>query len=216
MTRCLPSTFRLCWCIVDRFPCSLMHIIRGRLSSGWQISCLRFTGLPVRTHRAPLHETPPLCRWVIRAVCSASVNRVVTEWGGNCPRHHTACFLCPWEQRPSLPHYGGSTRLWNIGLLQRDYTALYASRMASSLQKTSLWPLKQRCLRPTATHLAGPNSSLFRAHILDHDMFPDVFCSSSVIAVADFIYRPFLHFILPVNFPPRMTWKSVAANTHSY
>jgi hypothetical protein len=35
------------------------------------------------------------------------------------------------------PHYGGSTNLWNVGLLQRHHTALYRWRLSSSV-KTQL------------------------------------------------------------------------------
>jgi hypothetical protein len=54
---------------------------------------------------------------------------VFSQWSGPTFQR---CVLYPSSLLIHRPVDGGSTHLWNVGLLQRDYTALYPRRLSSS------------------------------------------------------------------------------------
>jgi hypothetical protein len=61
---------------------------------------------------------------IFSVVCRVGVVVIDGRFGGSYCLHHLG------DKNRGHPDYEGSTHLWNVGLLQWDYTALYSRRLS--------------------------------------------------------------------------------------
>jgi hypothetical protein len=77
-----------------------------------------------------------------------------------------------WDRAQcSFVHHGGSPHLWNIGLLQRDYTTLYARRLCHSEVFTHVSGKIQRDCDTILSTIRPTRLRLYKLFIISFEAF---------------------------------------------